>query len=253
MSTSQRVSRGFYEMRWGLVLMTSALLIFCLTAVGMAGAEDGDAQTRGVNAYYDGDYATAMRLIRPLAEEGHPTLQALVGIMYKNGQGVRQDYAEANKWLRLSASQGSGIGQYSLGLSYSNGTGVPQDYAEALRLFRLSANQGNPQAQGQLGFAYLQGRGVDQNDAEAAKWFRLSAEQGESLSQSFLGMMYLAGRGVTQDYVQAHVWSNLAASHLSGGVRDEAVRVRDTAASKMTPEQIVEAQRLAREWKPTRP
>jgi TPR repeat protein len=62
-----------------------------------------------------------------------------------------------------------------------------------------------------------------------------------------LGIMYdLGGHGVPQDYVQAHMWFNLAGA--SGNA--DAVKNRETVAAKMTPEQISEAQRLAREWKP---
>jgi hypothetical protein len=58
--------------------------------------------------------------------------------------------------------------------------------------------------------------------------------------------MYDNGNGVPQDYVQAHMWFNLA------GVQgdEDATKKRDIVAAKMTPDQIAEAQRLAREWKP---
>ena len=59
------------------------------------------------------------------------------------------------------------------------------------------------------------------------------------------------GRGVPQDYVQAHMWFNLAASRtLPGKDRDFSVKNRDIVAGLMTPAQISEAQKLAREWKP---
>ena len=73
------------------------------------------------------------------------------------------------------------------------------------------------------------------------------------MAQFNLGTMYYEGKGVPQDYIQAHMWSNLAASRFSASRadgRDFSVKLRDIAASKMTPEQIAEAQRLAREWKP---
>jgi TPR repeat protein len=57
--------------------------------------------------------------------------------------------------------------------------------------------------------------------------------------------MYYEGQGVPQDYMQAYLWSNLAGS---GGLT-AAIAYRDLAAARMTPEQIAEAQRLAREWK----
>jgi uncharacterized protein len=58
--------------------------------------------------------------------------------------------------------------------------------------------------------------------------------------------MHLHGRGVPQDYVLSHKWFNLAASR----GHEEAVKGRDTVSSLMPPDQLAEAQRLAREWKP---
>ncbi len=63
--------------------------------------------------------------------------------------------------------------------------------------------------------------------------------------------MYEQGQGVPQDYVQAHMWFNLAASRSPPGAdHAKAVKNRDILAAKMTPAQIAEAQRMAREWKP---
>jgi TPR repeat protein len=65
--------------------------------------------------------------------------------------------------------------------------------------------------------------------------------------------MYDKGQGVPQDYVQAHMWYNLAASRFSASEaegRNSAVEFRDLTAALMTPAQIAEAQKLAREWKP---
>jgi hypothetical protein len=47
-----------------------------------------------------------------------------------------------------------------------------------------------------------------------------------------------------------HMWINLAASRARGDDQGKFARVRDMLAEKMTPQQIAEAQRLAREWKP---
>ncbi len=98
---------------------------------------------------------------------------------------------------------------------------------------------------------YDNGLGVPQDYARAVKWFRKAAEQGQALAQSNLGFMYYEGRGVPQDYAQAHMWYNLAVSKLPPSeLRDIAVKNRDTVAKWMTPAQISEAEKLAREWKP---
>ncbi len=125
------------------------------------------------------------------------------------------------------------------------------DYATALREWRPLAEQGNANAQTNLGFMYDKGQGVPQDYAEAVKWYRKAAEQGNASAQNNLGFMYGTGKGVPQDYMQAHLWYNLAASRSPPGKNhDNAVKNRDIIAKRMTPAQISEAQKLAREWKP---
>ncbi len=87
--------------------------------------------------------------------------------------------------------------------------------------------------------------------ATAIREWRPLAEQGNAKVQLILGLMYSEDQGVPRDYAQAHMWYNLAASTFPPGERrDKAVKNRDIVAEKMTPAQISEAQKLAREWKP---
>ena len=124
-------------------------------------------------------------------------------------------------------------------------------YATALREWRPLAEQGNAKAQYNLGLMYRKGQGVPQDDAEAVGWWRKAAEQGNAGAQNNLGFMYYNGRGVPEDYAQAHMWFNLAASRYPPGEnRDQSVKNRDNVAKRMTPAQISEAQKLAREWRP---
>jgi len=122
-----------------------------------------------------------------------------------------------------------------------------QTDVEALK---AKAEQGDAQAQNSLGVRYDTGQGVPQNYAEAIKWFRMAAEQGDAAAQYNLGSMYGLGRGVPQDYVQAHMWVNLAASMSQAEENERYANYRKLIAEEMTPAQIAEAQRLAREWKP---
>ena len=65
-----------------------------------------DAFEDAVSAYQRGDFLTAAKTFRKLAEQGDAAAQYNLGLMYDNGQGVPQDYAEAVKWYRLAAEQG---------------------------------------------------------------------------------------------------------------------------------------------------
>ena len=134
---------------------------------------------------------------------------------------------------------------------YARHEGVAQDYAQAAAWWRKAADQGYAAAQRALGWTYEVGQGVAQDYAQAVAWFRKAADQADAPAEGSLGEMYRDGLGVPQDYVRAQMWFNLAASRSDDATRQMAVKVRDELAAKMTPAQIAEAQRLAREWKPS--
>ncbi len=113
------------------------------------------------------------------------------------------------------------------------------------------AVQGYAYAQAELGSMYAAGRGVAQDYAEAASWYQKAADQGNATAQGKLAGLYARGLGVPQDYVLAHMWYNLAASRAECvSAHHEMAERRDLIAAKMTPAEIAEAQRMAREWKP---
>ena len=93
---------------------------------------------------------------------------------------------------------------------------------------------------------YHEAKGVSQDFAEAIDWYRQSAEQGFAQAQYNLGYMYYKGEGVSQDYIAAHTFFDLA----DANGQEDAGKARDRIAEKMTAEQIAEAQRRARAWKP---
>ena len=123
---------------------------------------------------------------------------------------------------------------------------MPQDFAEAAKWYRLAADQGYSLAQNNLGILYEEGRGVPQDLAEAVKWHRLAADQNNAFAQNRLGALYENGRGVPKDNVRAHMWFNLSGAQ----GHQAAVKNRDKLTASMDREQVAEAQKLAREWKP---
>ncbi len=167
----------------------------------------------GLAAYQSGDYETALREWREAAEQGNAKAQNNLGFMYQKGLGVPPIHAEAARWYMKAAEQGESRAQVSLGLLYLNGRGVPQDYAEA------------------------------------ARWWLKAAEQGELIAQVQIAMEYFRGRGVPPDPVRGHMWAEIAVSgDHPDEFHDHATSIRDLIASYLTPGQIAEAQRLAREW-----
>ncbi|HJT20653.1 MAG TPA: tetratricopeptide repeat protein [Nitrospira sp.] len=165
------------------------------------------------------------------------------GDQASSAQNRRTEYEAASKDLRKSAEAGDAEAQNRLGIVYSEGL---QDYSQAKRWFEKAAEHGHTGAQVNLGTLYLQGNGAPQSDQMALFWFRRAAEQRDPLAFAKLGLMYAQGRGVPQDFIKAHMWYNLSAAH--GEKR--AAETREALARQMTPAQVAEAQRLARDWAP---
>jgi TPR repeat protein len=143
-----------------------------------------------VDAHARGDYAKALRLIRPLANDGDASAQFNLGLMYTTGQGVEQDNAAAALWFRKAAEQGYALAQSNLGTLYLYGRGVTQDDTEAVMWFRKAADQGDAVAQFLLGNQYANGKGAPLDYSEAMIWFQRAAEQGHPVAKLYLGVMY---------------------------------------------------------------
>jgi hypothetical protein len=94
----------------------------------------------GAAFYSRGDYGTALKIFRTLADQGTPRAQFNVGIMYANGHGVVQDDEEALKWYRLAADQKDPDAQNNIGIMYLRGRGVPRDNVRAHMWFSLAAS-----------------------------------------------------------------------------------------------------------------
>ncbi len=96
-----------------------------------------------------GDYDTALREFRALAEVGNPHAQYNIGVMYDLGTGVEQDRAKAVIWYRKAANQGHDKAQFNLGALYANGEGVSQELVLAYKWLELAHFLGHPEAKAQ--------------------------------------------------------------------------------------------------------
>jgi uncharacterized protein len=164
---------------------------------------------------------------------------------------IRDGLASAFHSVVPPVTRGIGTLEDIIGDAYYYGHWVGRDYAAAARWYRRAAASGNALAQSTLGDMYYYGRDVPQDFASAATWWHLAADQGVALAQLNLSVLYANGDGVEQDYVKSHMYANLAAAQLPPG-DDHAIasKNRDIIAKAMTPAQLAEAQRLAREWRP---
>jgi TPR repeat protein len=213
-----------------------------------------------------GDYATALRLIQPLAQQGMPEAQTRLGVMFESGRGVQKNYTEAEQWFQKAAAQNELDAIWNIGILHHRGRGgYPKDFLEAQKWYLRAAEQGHMPSQVSLAGAYGSGDGVERDYNNAAKWYLRAANQGYFVAQYSLAMMLEQGQGVPQDQVLAYMWYNLAASHAAPRTETSpdqlsrsimlmnlqgAAESRDGLAKKMTRSELAEAQKLTREWKP---
>ena len=119
------------------VIRLAVVAVLLITA-GMAIGAD---LQKGLVAYDNGDYETALAECLPLAEEGDAEAQFCVGQMYANGFGVMMDDAAALKWYGLAATAGHSKAQFQLGVMYANGWGVEMDDQQAAEYYRKAAEK----------------------------------------------------------------------------------------------------------------
>jgi uncharacterized protein len=175
----------------------------------------------------------------------------LLGAFRAFAASIDASIASASNTIGHGLDRSVGTVETLIGDAYYYGHGVSRDYSEAVRMYKRAAGKGSAMAQSTLGDIYFYGRGAPQDFVEAVKWWTLAADADISTAQLNLSVMLANGDGTPQDYVRSHMYANLAASKLPPGEdRETAVKNRDIVAKLMTRQQLEEAQRLAREWRP---
>ena len=162
----------------------------------------------GVDAANRGDYEIALELLEPIADEGNPTAQYYIGLLYYN---IWKDMEAASDWFYKAATNGHANAQSVLGLLYEEGNGVSKDYSQA------------------------------------AKWYQMAAEQGVAEAQMNLANFYHNGRGVPKNYIKAYMWYSIAIERGFEPTEIPAMS-RAALSNRMTPKQIDEARELASKW-----
>jgi TPR repeat protein len=190
--------------------MNMPSIFFCLlflysTSIYAATYEEGK------QAYLNQDYENALKILKPLAEDGNSQAQITLGLMYDYGHGVEKNAAESMKWYLMAAEQGVPLVQHDIGVKYFQGQGVEQNYVEAAKWWEMSSNAGIADSQFNLGLMYYRGIGIAKDYVKAAKLFDAAAEQGHGNAQYSLAVMYAFGQSKEKNYTTALKWFNKAA------------------------------------------
>jgi len=87
-------------------ILIGGVIIVLANASGGASVALAGPWEDGMSAYNRGDYVPAIRLFRPLAEQGNPKAQSVIGVMYRKGEGVARSSKRAFMWFSLAAARG---------------------------------------------------------------------------------------------------------------------------------------------------
>ena len=147
----------------------------------------GTTVDEGIKAYENKDYKTALSIFEDLASKNNAAAQSYLGVMYYNGQGVKQDYKKAKEWFEKAAAQGNANAQLFLGSVYRNGIisrnnlgnislKQYQDSQKAKEWFEKAAAQNQSHAQHELGVMYSKGEGIKQDKKVAKEWFKKACD-----------------------------------------------------------------------------
>ena len=185
--------------------------------------------------------------LEPLAQSGDADAEHQLGVHYHDGTGVARNYGVAMSLFRKSAAQGNLQAMNYLGIMNVHGRGVPVNLEEAERWYRRAADGGLARAQNNLARMYLNAQIRPKDFEQGVQWLQRAAEQGYPYALFNLGRAYEKGTGVEQDWVQAHMWFSLAGA----GGDESGARYAKDLESDMKPDEIAQADSLAREWRAT--
>ena len=165
--------------------MTRPMLIL-LTALIMSASPCLADWEEASGAYERGDYATAFREYRKLAETGDPSAEASLAYFYEKGLGTKQDYREAARLYHSAVSKDLLIANLYLGHLYAKGLGVQKDEAKAVGFFEVVARHGVVEAQEQLGTLLMRGPSSIRNPERAKYWLRQAADKNSAIAHELL-------------------------------------------------------------------
>jgi hypothetical protein len=142
----------------------------------------------------------------------NPSINNILGYMYRHGYGVDKNNEKAIYHYELSANKGNIIAYNNLGNLYQQ----DKNYEKALFYYRLAVDKGDSHAINNLGNMYQHGYGVDKNYEKALFYYRLAVDKGDSHAINNLGYMYQHGYGVDKNNEKALFYYQLAVDKGNG-------------------------------------
>ena len=169
-----------------------------------------DLNERGMNAYKNKDYESAINYWSQAAQQRYAPSQYNLGFCCRYGIGVQADAQQAVQFYKAAAKGGSAAAQAELGECYLNGIGTKKDHSEAFKWLSKAAKQNCGAAYANLGLCYYKGCGTKVSYENAAKYLRQAADNDQN-AQYILGQVYLDKNNPKYSQAEGMAWLSKAA------------------------------------------
>ncbi len=189
---------------------------------------------------------SAVALYLAGSAKGSPQAKNRLGVLHIEGKGVLQDYQQGAKLVCEAAELKDQNGQFNCGTLLLEGKGVEKNEKLAYDWFSKASDQGHLGAKNQYALALMEGKYVSRDIDKAVQLFQQTAAKGNPLGLFSIAQAFATGLGAEKDVVKAHAYFNIA----SALGHPQAADARKTVEKSMKQPQIVEAQQLARAWRP---
>jgi TPR repeat protein len=157
-----------------------------------------------LGTYYDDKEwvsTEGLKWLRAAAEKNHPRAQFRLGLLYKDGKGVKQDVKEAQKWFQKADGANLPLAAFSLGMLEWQGSLGPRSLEKtyswcdrAAPGLTDDADRKDAEALAALGWMYQEGMGRPTDLKKAADFYKEAAEQGYAPVDTIVAGVYLQGK-----------------------------------------------------------
>jgi uncharacterized protein len=195
------------------------------------------------------DFAAAHAIYLSLANQNDAKACYNLGLMYHDGDGVKQSMDEAVKWYTRSAELNYVQAQYMLASLVFRREIQGISYERAAQYYQQAAEQGHVRSQLNLGMLYMRDDVVPQDLAASFKWLNLAASNNNSEAQGYMANVYMQGIGVEKDTVKAAMWLMLATQNEDKHLANRHTKMLNHTLAQLTPEQVSTATQLAMQCK----
>ncbi len=167
-----------------------------LLSGGCAPTPDYEA---GLIAYDAGDYAKALNIFRPLAEQGHTNAQYRLGVMHNKGRGVKRNIPKSIELYRKAAEKNHIDAIYNLAWIYWHGDGISKDHTESAKWAKKAADLGDAEGMHNIGMQYYYGDGIPVDLKKAEHYLRKAVEHDVWEAFKLLWQLYLKNSELLHD------------------------------------------------------